>query len=259
MEFLKTYPNNNQVYYLTPELPNFEDFYLKVRELEGRVYTDDFVVNLPYVPPGHEQKKEWIIRQKTTQNFLNYYKKLDLQNVLDLGCGNGWFSSMLVTNNTAEILAMDVNKAELEQAARLNQNKNLNYVYADLFHPDLPSMQFDLIVLNSCAQYFPDSKLLIQRLMKMLSKNGTIHFLDSPVYEQSELAAAKARTVQYYEAKGVPQMAAHYHHLCWKDFTSFNTEILYDPRGTWTRLKRKFDRSISPFPWLKFSKKKTNQ
>lgn len=186
MEFLKHYPQHNQVYYLTPELPDFEGFYLKVREIEGRVYTDEFVQQLPYPPADHIQKKEWDLRIKTIDRFCTYLKENNsINSILDLGCGNGWFSHFVSQQVSAAVLGVDVNKMELEQAGRVFNQVNLSFAYGDLFHPDFPVQKYDLIVMNSSAHYFESFQILIDKLKTLLHTGGEIHLLDSSTSEAS--------------------------------------------------------------------------
>jgi hypothetical protein len=50
-------------------------------------------------------------------------------------------------------------------------------------------------------------------------------------------------------------MAARYHHHLFSSLKPYNPVLLYDPKKTLHRIKRKFfNRSLSPFPWVKLEK-----
>ena len=86
--------------HLSPyDLSAFESHYLRVRDKEGRVYTDDFAKCLPYVPKQHTQYQEWKYRVNTCLRFENYLKNKNFREVLDLGCGNGWFTNFIHQTN----------------------------------------------------------------------------------------------------------------------------------------------------------------
>ncbi|QHI38129.1 Ubiquinone biosynthesis O-methyltransferase [Kordia antarctica] len=198
------------VYYLTPENANFSKHYLAVREKENRILTDAEVRQLPYL-----QRNEWVFRVKSTERFVNYIacKNNDLQ-ILDIGCGNGWFSNTIAeVSEKNQVIGLDVNREELEQAARIFRKENLHFVYADIFKvSEQFEAKFDVITLNGAVQYFKDFEGLITLLKSFLKPKGEIHIIDSPFYEASEIPAAKERTKAYYTKLGVPEMAANYHH-----------------------------------------------
>jgi ubiquinone/menaquinone biosynthesis C-methylase UbiE len=231
------------VYYLTPEDAGFSTHYLAVREKEGRILTDTDVRKLPYL-----QRDEWPYRVKSTERFLKYMASIETETyVLTIGCGNGWFSHKIAeVSKNYQVIGLDVNREELEQAARVFKRKNLHFMYADLFKvPASFHGQFDIITLNGAIQYFEDFHGLIALLKTFLTEHGEIHIIDSPFYATHEIEAAKERTKAYYENLGVPEMAKHYHHHDEKVVADF--EI-------WYRYKRNIIHKIlgkkdSPFSW----------
>ncbi|MBL4668851.1 MAG: hypothetical protein JKY30_06260, partial [Flavobacteriales bacterium] len=62
----------NGVYIASAVNNNFSDSYLKVREKEQRIYSDEVVENLPITTKEHPQYEEWKLRQKSTNRFTNY-------------------------------------------------------------------------------------------------------------------------------------------------------------------------------------------
>lgn len=243
--------NDQKVIFLTPFENTFEGNYLAVRAKENRVYSDKFVKNLPSVPSAHRQFKEWHLRQKTTERFLGYLKKGKYQNVLDIGCGNGWFSNKIAENVSGKVLGLDVNLQELEQGRSVFQNNKLSFAYGDIFQAEF-KQPFDLIVLNASIQYFPDLELLFNRLKSLLSDSGEIHILDSPFYPtERECLAAKERTESYYSQLGFPEMSDFYFHHLQSNLKGFKQ--LYFPK---TNLVQKLlKRKDSPFGWFVWSQR----
>ncbi|MEM1322323.1 MAG: class I SAM-dependent methyltransferase [Bacteroidota bacterium] len=250
MEFLNPFPTQQQVCYLTPEQADFESCYLQIRHLEGRVYSDDLVHQLPYVPANHPQAKEWGLRHEATEKIIEYIQQKKATKVLDLGCGNGWFTHRLAEQTEATVLGVDVNKTELEQAARLFTTERCRFVYGDIFAGDWPETYFDIIILNSCVQYFGNLDRLLRTLLRMIQPSGEIHIIDSPFYAQSELPQAQKRSRQYYLKQGVEGMIDHYHHHSWESLSPYCHRILYHPRLWRNRLRRKLSGRASPFPWI---------
>lgn len=238
-----------QITYLTPVNDHFTSQYISVREKEGRVLTDEEVMLLPNTTSKNPHKKEWKIRKKTAERFHNYLLKFSKLNILDLGCGNGWFSNFMTINNNT-VIGMDINHSELKQAARVfSNNKNLHFYYADIFKLNSDfKIKFDIITLNASIQYFKDFKLTVDTLKSFLKENGEIHILDSPFYLDNEITAAKNRTEHYYNSLMKPKMAQHYFHHLYSELSNF--EVLYQPKNN--SILKTFGIYDSPFIWAKY-------
>lgn len=85
-------------------------------------------------------------------------------NILDLGCGNGWLAGQLVKEFEHNYFCVDVNLSELEQGARVFENKNISFIYSDIFKTSLAANTFDLVIINSALQYFQDVSALMKEL-----------------------------------------------------------------------------------------------
>ncbi|MBC3845570.1 class I SAM-dependent methyltransferase [Winogradskyella echinorum] len=247
MDFSQLHIKNNVVY-ITEETNSFSDVYIAVRQKEQRILTDKEVALLPKL-----KRNEWEFRVKSTERFINYIdSKKEALNILDVGCGNGWFTNAI--SNVSEknkVIGLDVNRNELEQAARVFKRQNLQYVYCDIFKKESGfKQQFDIITLNSCVQYFPDFRKLISTLKMFLKPNGEIHIIDSPFYKASQITEAKQRTLNYYNKLGFPEMASHYFHHSIDNLDEF--EHLYTNKHK--LLNKILNKKDSPFPWIRFIK-----
>lgn len=252
MDF-SSFTTRQNVYYLTAENNTFSRLYLTVREKEQRVLTDAQVKKLP-----HLNFYEWRLRKKSTERFVNYIaSKNTALTILDIGCGNGWFSNKIAKVSVEnEIIGLDVNREELEQAAAVFKNKNLKFVYADIFNSsELFKAEFDVITLNGAIQYFADFRALMMVLKAFLKPEGEIHIIDSPFYNVWEIPKAKERTKAYYTKLGVPEMTAHYHHHDIALVKEFN--ILYNYKGN--LIHKITGKKDSPFSWFYFVNKQTNE
>ncbi len=243
------------VYILTEINNEFESIYLKVRENEKRIYSDDELINLPFPSNNIPHKKEWNIRAKSYNRFKEYLRqKKDNLNILDLGCGNGWFSGQLSKSLNHYFYCVDVNLTELTQGGRVFNSNQIKFIYADLFTADIPKTFFDVVIINAVVQYFPDFKKLFNHIFTLLRPNGEIHIIDSPVYKSAEAGNARQRTMDYYSLMDNEEMAKHYHHHTWDKLSSYSYKILYDPRSFVKRLKRILSIKDSPFPWIRIKK-----
>jgi len=245
----------NGIYFLS-EIDNaFESIYIAVRENEKRVYSDEEVKLLPNTSSSNPHKEEWKMRKRSLQRFTNNIKKYnDNINLLDIGSGNGWFSANVANRSSINIYALDVNKFELEQAARVFNFKNIYFICGNIFDNIFEDRSYDIITLNSSIQYFDNFSTLIKRLFYFLTDEGEIHIIDSPIYKQYELAGAKERTARYYISNGFPEMAKHYYHHTVDELKDFSYKILYDPKAVQNNLKKIFGFKDSPFPWIRIIK-----
>ncbi len=251
MDFEYIYEKNG-LKYLTEEQTIFSDVYLAIREKENRILSDIEVLKLPLTSSKNNNSLEWKLRQKSANRFITYLKnKSEGLLILDIGCGNGWFSNLISDFSIKnQIIGLDINKEELEQATRVFNKENLQFVYGDIF--DLKNIffnKFDIICLNASIQYFSDFNKLITLLKQFLKINGEIHIIDSPFYEEKEIKKAKLRTELYYTNLGFLEMKKNYFHHKKTDIKDFI--ILYKPKGY---IIRKISKKDTPFMWLKYSK-----
>lgn len=234
-------------------IDEFESFYIGVRKAEKRLLSDKEVAGLP-VLKNNPHTNEWKKRARSAQRVGGYFLQNKSGSLLDLGCGNGWFTAMLAKNDKMEVLGMDINLKELKQAARVFHLANLNFVYGDIFQTQFPENTFDFIIINAVIQYFKNLDSLINRLFAILKLGGEIHIIDSPFYESHKVVAAKARTVKYYTDKGFPEMSQYYYHHSWNEIAKFDPVTLYayQPKS---KIVRIFEKPDIPFPWIKIIRK----
>jgi ubiquinone/menaquinone biosynthesis C-methylase UbiE len=230
----------------------FETGYLNVRQKEGRVLNDSEVIELPHLK-NHKHSREWALRAKSAKRLKTYFQNSNQGFLLDLGCGNGWFSNLLAKNFRLQVAGLDVNQQELEQAARLFSDQNIFFIRGDIFHISLPEQVFSYVTVNASIQYFQDPAALINRLFELLIKDGEIHIIDSPFYKQNEVAAARERTRAYYSSLGFAEMHNYYFHHTWEVLEPFNFEILYKPKIS-GKLFSAFSKPDIPFPWIKIKR-----
>jgi ubiquinone/menaquinone biosynthesis C-methylase UbiE len=243
--------------YSVPKLiKQFEKNYLAVRSKEDRIYSDTEVKNLPFASSSNPYKDEWEIRAKSFLRFKEYlFKKKAELNIMDLGCGNGWFSIQLAKIFNHNFYCVDINLTEIEQGARINKSDKIRFFYADISSTEFPSISFDLVVINSSIQYFPSFSDLIRKLLLLLNSGGELHIIDSPFYYPDQVNAAKERTNKYFEELGFPLMSKFYFHHTIEELKDFSYTYLYNPVSLKTKIRNKiFSETDSPFPWIKISK-----
>lgn len=226
----------------------FEELYIRLRQKEGRIYLDEEVATLPFIQATHAHYKEWVIRKHSCKALVSYIKhRGTIENILDVGCGNGWMAARLAMAADAEVTGLDINGKELEQARRVfKKTMGLQFLYGNLETETLADKKFDMIIFAASIQYFSSLKKIINAALEHLTLFGEIHILDSPFYRQQEIEAARQRTRDYYSAAGFAQMAAHYHHHSLEELGEFQYKILHHPHS-W---KNKLSIKQNPFYWI---------
>ena len=224
----------------------FGDLYIDVRNQEKRVLTDCQVMFLPDIEPTHIHYKEWQVRKRSAKRLIDYLKeKSKPLNILEIGCGNGWLSSMLLTIKGSKVTGIDVNEPEIMQAKRLFKNERLDFICAG-FDPQMFSDQkFDVILFAASIQYFPSIKNILQDALSCLNRNGEIHIIDTNFYNPNQVEGAARRTEQYYSEMGYPEMAAYYFHHTVNDLKPFNYQLLFNPHRLVNKISKK-----DPFYWV---------
>jgi SAM-dependent methyltransferase len=228
----------------------FEDHYIKLRKDEGRLYDDNTVKKLPHIETENPLYREWQIRKSSADRLVNYIHTNRINNVVEIGCGNGWLLNYLNERCKGEYLGIDINQTELLQASRVfGSSEKLNFALADVNTGIFNEPLAHLVVLASVIQYFPDLAQLISKLKGFLRPGGEIHVLDSPFYNNEKGAAeAKDRTKKYFDDRKSPDMAFHYHHHTFESLHPHHFRIHRKP-GFLKKIFR-LGTPESPFDWI---------
>ncbi|MEM7103588.1 MAG: class I SAM-dependent methyltransferase [Bacteroidota bacterium] len=254
--FLEKFPGNGGVYCLSKPDNSFEDSYIAIRKKEQRVLSDEQVSQLPRVDRSNPHFDEWQIRNRSFERVINYLMddpKSQLR-ILDLGCGNGWFTHRLAALGHLEVLGLDINMIELKQAARIFTTEKCRFAYGDIAVLDFDNLKFDRIFLNASVQYFSNLTRLLKRLLNLLNKGGEIHIIDSPFYKSVDIPAAKARSFSYYKTMGFETMSTSYFHHSLEEISQFDPFYLYQPSTGFKKFLDRFGKKDTPFPWIRISK-----
>ncbi|HEX4850375.1 MAG TPA: class I SAM-dependent methyltransferase, partial [Puia sp.] len=239
----------NNLYIPSESSPDdlFEVSYLLARQKEYRIYTDDEVRQLPYISKEHRHSEEWTIRKKSCDRLIRYLEsKRNSLNILEVGCGNGWLAYQLSRMPGCKVIGLDINLAELRQAARVfDKNSKLKFVYGDIRAGILKDLKFDVIIFAASIQYFHSLSEILNVSLRQLNKEGEIHIIDSKLYKTNEVRAAKERSRLYYETLGLPHMAQYYYHHCINEIKPYHHRILRNPASIINKLF-----NHDPFFWI---------
>lgn len=239
--------NNNQI-----EPASFDSLYLKLREHEGRIYSDKEVQQLPEIHNDHVYFKEWMIRRDSYERLIKYLvAKEKSLNILEVGSGNGWLSAKLATIPGSNVLGLEINICELNQAIRVfNRVSNLAFKKCDISKDVLTENNFDIILFAATIQYFSSFELIINKSLDLLKEDGELHIIDSHFYDKTGIPDARKRSAAYFSSLGFAEMKEMYFHHSKTDYENYNHRILYQPG----KFAINFRRVKNPFPWICITK-----
>ncbi|RJQ30110.1 class I SAM-dependent methyltransferase [Candidatus Parcubacteria bacterium] len=101
--------------------------------------------------------------------LLKYFKNIKNRSVLDLGCGQGYFSEILSTLG-AHVTGIDISENLIAIAKK---NKNINFFIGDI-EDALPfeDNSFDIVVSNMVFMDLENPERAIKEVIRVLKKNG---------------------------------------------------------------------------------------
>jgi len=154
--------------------------------------------------PSYAQDPEYY--EPIIRNLKNFKPQKKLK-ILDLGCGSGSFlKGMIDSGINGNFFGSDISFTMLKTAKNNLAGKNVNLFVANLFNLPLKNqVKFDLINLDCVFHHlitksrsgsFALSKKAIEKLVKMVSKNGSI-FIEEVTYESYFIPTFTASIVFY--------------------------------------------------------------
>ena len=97
-------------------------------------------------------------------------------NVLDLGCGFGWFCRWARQQGAAQILGIDVSEKMLAQARAATDDAAISYIRADMEHLELSLESFNLVYSSLALHYIQHLNELMSEVYRSLVPGGSLVF-----------------------------------------------------------------------------------
>ncbi|KAI1460446.1 methyltransferase type 11 [Annulohypoxylon moriforme] len=108
---------------------------------------------------------------------------LDGLDILDLGCGFGWFSRFARENGAASVRAIDFSQNMLDKAHEMTDDEKIKYERDDLDELKLLENQYDLVFSSLALHYLINLPSLIKEISKSLKPLGRLVFsVEHPIY-----------------------------------------------------------------------------
>ena len=103
--------------------------------------------------------------------------------VVDLGCGFGWFCRWAIGAGARSVLGVDLSANMLERARVETADPAVRYAQADLDSLELPEAAFDLAYSSLAFHYVADFARLARSVRRALRPGGQLVFsIEHPIY-----------------------------------------------------------------------------
>jgi ubiquinone/menaquinone biosynthesis C-methylase UbiE len=104
-------------------------------------------------------------------------------NVLDLGCGFGWFCRWARQQGAVHVLGIDVSERMLARSRATTQDAAIAYTRADMEHLELPLQSFNLVYSSLALHYIEDFNRLMREVYRSLVPGGSLVFsVEHPIF-----------------------------------------------------------------------------
>jgi SAM-dependent methyltransferase len=153
------------------------------------------------------------------------------KDVVELGCGTGYFGAWLKKAGAARVVGVDPTPAQLETARRCNEKFGLGLEFVEGFGEDvpLPDDSFDLVVSEYGASLWADPYEWIPEAARLLRPGGELVFLrNSTLVILCSPDDAEAAAVETLER---PQFGMH--RFQWSESDGIEYHLSH---GDWIRL-----------------------
>lgn len=115
----------------------------------------------------------WVISRTIEAYFVKKaLKKCDLTDVLEMGCGSGFYSNILIENGTKNLTVIDSAEKMLEQIS----NPSIEKCHDD-FESFFTDSKFTTIVCIGSLEFCENPDFIIQKYLKFLKNGGSFVFM----------------------------------------------------------------------------------
>jgi ubiquinone/menaquinone biosynthesis C-methylase UbiE len=117
--------------------------------------------------------------------------------VLEIAAGTGVLTRALdaALEDTAEIVATDLNQAMLDQAISSGARRNVTWLEADAMHLPFETEMFDAVVCQFGAMFFPEKARAFAEVFRVLQPGGVFIFNVWDRLEDNEFADTVASAI----------------------------------------------------------------
>ena len=108
------------------------------------------------------------------RGFFSSQILYDGDHLLDIGCGDGFFTKRFFAERCAHIDALDIERTAIKAAIHYNRAPNITYHLLDAVHEAFPSNTYDVIVWDGALGHFSPETTdhMLQKIYQSLAPHG---------------------------------------------------------------------------------------
>lgn len=170
-----------------------------MRRMSKNMTQENFILNVHASAPGLTERSIGVARTRagatSYEAFCDFAKPGEGMSVVDLACGNGPLTELLVRRVGAggRVSAVDLSEAELNSArVRLARCPGVQFLNEAATHLSLPSETADLIVCHMAFMLFTPLGAAVEELARVLKHGGKFAAVIPTLRKPSALFAACA-------------------------------------------------------------------
>lgn len=116
-------------------------------------------------------------------SIVQILPKMENINVIDLGCGYGWFCRYAKENNVNNVVGLDLSERMLNKAREMTSDLSIIYQKEDLELLNLPAETSDLVYSSLTFHYIENLSRLLKTIYESLKCGGSLIFSsEHPIY-----------------------------------------------------------------------------
>ena len=190
---------------------NMEQMFAAVSDLYAQ-YWNDFFHFAIFKEPGEDRETAFV---RTHRRYASALRIGQESKVLELACGRGGFADFVAAETGADVLGVDISRAQLRYARR-HKRPNLNFLHYDIMKIDELDETFDAVVFMDADVYLPDKKAAVERIGRVM--NPGARFLLVAWCKREGLNVLQEETVlrpfmRYWGIPGIETPSAYRQHF----------------------------------------------
>ncbi len=103
---------------------------------------------------------------------LGIYERMRYKNVLDVGCGTGFFSQM-ISKFSKNVIGIDISEDNINYANKNNMNGKIKFIAMDAERMNFKS-NFDIVFCSEVYEHFFDKIGTLEKMNKLIKEDGCI-------------------------------------------------------------------------------------
>lgn len=111
-------------------------------------------------------------------------RKIAPKKVLEIGCGEGYTTQLILENSNAELISTDISEKIIQIASKRVANENVQFEVLNIYDADaqFDKNQFDLIVCCEVFEHIDSPDRALAGLAKLASQNLVISVPNEPLW-----------------------------------------------------------------------------